>query len=118
MTVVEKVCSHFIKLLSSEVHVTLEKKEQEEQSCGQLGEELFRVKLVVLRSWNNRKLHGQVYHIKMNQVASFCMCTIKKGYLSKPLTTNNIKSNLFKEDIKVYLCMFWKLCINLEKVSY
>lgn len=34
------------KLLSSEVHVTSEK-EQEEQSCGQLGEELFRVKLVV-----------------------------------------------------------------------
>lgn len=44
------------KLLSSEVHVTSEKG-QEEQSCGQLGEELFRVKLVVLRSWNNRKLH-------------------------------------------------------------
>lgn len=60
----------------------------------------------------------QVYHIQMNQVASFCMCTIKKAYLSKPVTTNNIKSNLFKEGIKVYLCMFGKLCINRKKVSY
>lgn len=60
----------------------------------------------------------QAYHIQMNQVASFCMCTIKKAYLSKPVTTNNIKSNPFKEDIKVYLSMFWKLCITLTKVSY
>lgn len=57
----------------------------------------------------------RAYRSQVNQVVSFCMCTIKKTYLSKPATTNNIRSNLFKEDIEVYLSMFWKLCINLKK---
>lgn len=57
----------------------------------------------------------QAYHIQMNQMASFCMCAIKKAYLSKLVTTNNIKSNPFKEDIKFICLCFGNWVLILKK---